>query len=128
MALAGKSSAKGERVPRLGPGVDPTALPLTPAEGYLLSRVDGRTPWRVLREIGGLSPAEVDRCLERWLADAVLVVDGAASRRASARASTGEKQAPPRASAPPAAPARAPRAGAQKYLQKEPQWEFGNFL
>ncbi|MEB2346723.1 MAG: DnaJ domain-containing protein [Deltaproteobacteria bacterium] len=83
MALAGRSSAADERVPRLGPGVDPTSLPLTPAEGYLLSRVDGRTPWRVLREIGGLSPVEVDRCLERWLAEQVLVVEGAAGRRAA---------------------------------------------
>lgn len=83
MALAGRSSAADERVPRLGPGVDPTSLPLTPAEGYLLSRVDGRTPWRVLREIGGLTPAEIDRCLERWLAEKVLVVEGAAGRRAA---------------------------------------------
>jgi len=120
MVLAGKSSAAGERVPRLGPDVDPTALPLTPAEGYLLSRVDGRTPWRVLREIGGLAPDEVDRCLERWLAERVLVVDGAGSRcngsarppaagalpRANAKAPAGP---PPRAAAPPAP--RPPRAG-----------------
>lgn len=83
MALAGRSSAADERVPRLGPGVDPTSLPLTPAEGYLLSRVDGCTPWRVLREIGGLAPDEIDRCLERWLADKVLVVEGATGRRAA---------------------------------------------
>jgi len=109
MALAGKSSAAGERVPRLGPGVDPTALSLTPAEGYLLSRVDGRTPWRVLREIGGLSPAEVDRCLERWLADRVLVVDGAGGRRrANGRPAASEAQA--QGGPPPAAAARAPRA------------------
>jgi curved DNA-binding protein CbpA len=113
MALAGKSSATGERIPRLGPGVDPTALSLTPAEGYLLSRVDGRTPWRVLREIGGLSPDDVDRCLERWLAEKVLVVDGAGSRRgagprpAPAEAKAKAGQAPPRASAPPAAGTRA---------------------
>jgi curved DNA-binding protein CbpA len=112
MALAGKSSAAGERVPRLGPGVDPTALSLTPAEGYLLSRVDGRTPWRVLREIGGLSPAEVDRCLERWLAEQVLVVDGAgARRRGNGRAEAPPQGgAPPRASAPAGEPPRAPRA------------------
>jgi curved DNA-binding protein CbpA len=96
MAPAGKSSAAGERVPRLGPGVDPTALPLTPAEGYLLSRVDGRTPWRVLREIGGLAPGDVDRCLERWLAEKVLVVEGG----------KGARRAP---SPPPAPVSRAPQ-------------------
>src|SRR5690606_24615792 len=120
MALAGKRSAVGEGVPRLGPGVDPTALPLTPAEGYLLSRVDGRTPWRVLREIGGLAPEEVDRCLERWVAERVLVLDGGGAQRAPAGGSTrptaggGAKpqtsgRATPQAAAP-AAPAP-PRAG-----------------
>lgn len=94
MAPAGKSSAAGERVPRLGPGVDPTALPLTPAEGYLLSRVDGRTPWRVLREIGGLSPADIDRCLERWVAERVLIVEGGAGRRASSLPAAPVSRAP----------------------------------
>jgi len=54
------------RVPRLASGCDPAQLPLSPAEGYLLSRVDGRTPWAVLREIGGLEPSEVESCLRRW--------------------------------------------------------------
>jgi curved DNA-binding protein CbpA len=110
MALAGKGSTAGERVPRLGPGVDPTALVLTPAEGYLLSRVDGRTPWRVLREIGGLAPDEVDRCLERWLADRVLVVEGgSAGRREAPRVAAAQRpEAPPAASPPPPAPPRAP--------------------
>lgn len=71
------SSADREgRVPRLAPGCNPTALTLTPAQGYLLSRVDGCTPWSQLREIGGLPPTEVDRCLERWLKAGVLVVGG----------------------------------------------------
>ena len=104
MALAGKRSAIGDGVPQLGPGVDPTALPLTPAEGYLLSRVDGRTPWRVLREIGGLAPDEVDRCLERWLAERVLVLDGGGRRREAPRQS-GKPQAVV------AAPAAPPAAG-----------------
>ncbi|MEN8181941.1 MAG: DnaJ domain-containing protein [Myxococcota bacterium] len=72
-------SAQGERArrgtPRLAPGCDPTALPLTPEEGFLLSRIDGCTPWGVLREIGGLPPDTVDRCLEAWLGKGVLEID-----------------------------------------------------
>lgn len=56
------------RVPRLAPGCDPATLDLTPAEGFLLSRIDDVTPWKLLRELGGLSPEEVDLCLEGWLA------------------------------------------------------------
>lgn len=63
----GSARVEAVRVPRLAPRSDPTRLPLSPAEGYLLSRVDGSTPWAVLREIGGLTPSEVDCCLERWL-------------------------------------------------------------
>lgn len=73
MQLGGSSAQAGE-VPRLAPGCDPTRLPLSPAEGYLLSRIDGRTPWSLLRQIAGLPPAEVDRCLERWLREGVIEV------------------------------------------------------
>ena len=38
----------------------------------MLSRIDGHTPWRLLREIGGLSPDEVDMCIEMWLADEII--------------------------------------------------------
>jgi DNA-binding transcriptional ArsR family regulator len=79
MRLQGNTAATNERIPRLGPGVDPTRLDLTPAEGYLLSRIDGTTSWTHLRAIGGIGPDEVDRCLERWLAAGVVVVE--ASRR-----------------------------------------------
>lgn len=75
---AANPTASDRVVPRLVAGRDPRDLPLSPAEGYLLSRVDGATPWGVLREIGGLTPTDVDRCLERWLADGLLEVgDGA---------------------------------------------------
>ena len=60
----------------LCPDSDPTALRLSAAEGYLLSRIDGFTPWRVLREIGGLSPEDVDinvRCLDGVEAEALPV-------------------------------------------------------
>ena len=84
MRLHGNAAATNESVPRLGPGVDPTLLELTPAEGYLLSRIDGATSWTHLRAIGGIGADEVDRCLERWLAAGVVVVEGAESLRVPA--------------------------------------------
>jgi len=74
MRLGNSSAAQQERIPHLRPGVDPAGLSLTPAEGYLLSRIDGTTPWTLLRSIGGIGPEEVDRCLERWLAEGVVTV------------------------------------------------------
>lgn len=46
---------------------DSTRLSLTAAEGYLLSRIDGSTPWRLLREMGGIPAEQADSCLERWV-------------------------------------------------------------
>jgi curved DNA-binding protein CbpA len=77
MQLGGQREA---RVLQLAPGCNPAQLPLSPAEGYLLSRIDGRTPWSLLREIGGLPPGEVDRCLDRWLSEGILVVNGAVAK------------------------------------------------
>jgi curved DNA-binding protein CbpA len=64
------------RVPRLAPGCDPTSLELSPAEGFLLSRIDGNTTWRMLREIGGLPAEEVDFFVEDWLSMGVINIDG----------------------------------------------------
>ena len=61
----------GEAILRLATDCDYTAHRLSPGEGYLLSRVDGYTPWRLLREIGGLPAEEVDLCLENWLAQGI---------------------------------------------------------
>lgn len=77
-----RSAAGGERVPRLAPGCDPSRLELSPAEGFLLSRIDGRTPRSLLREIGGLPPGEVDSCLERWVGEGI-VVEGAGHAESS---------------------------------------------
>jgi tetratricopeptide (TPR) repeat protein len=68
--------ADDQQKPRLSPDWDPAGSSLTPSEGFLLSRIDGHTPWEQLRHIGGLPPAEVDRCLERWLSEGILVVNG----------------------------------------------------
>ena len=66
-----------QRIPALAEGCEPIRLSLTPAEGFLLSRIDGHTPWTVLREIGGLTPNEVDTCLEQWLCEGIVVCSGA---------------------------------------------------
>jgi len=72
-----------DQTPKLSPDWDAACTRMTPSEGFLLSRIDGITPWGQLLQIGGLPPAEVDRCLKRWLAEGVLTVEspGAATRR-----------------------------------------------
>ena len=64
------------RVPRLASSCDPTVLSLSPAEGFLLSRIDGQTSWKLLREIGGLTGQQVDQCIEEWLAQGLIDIDG----------------------------------------------------
>jgi curved DNA-binding protein CbpA len=90
------SSAGGggedDRIPRIAPGWDPTSCSLTPAEGFLLSRIDGHTSWRELRNIGGIGPEEVDRYLERWAKEGYLVIE--AGELAQTQAS-GSASAPP---------------------------------
>ncbi len=86
-----------DRVPQLAPDLDPAALSLTPAEGYLLSRVDGRTPWKLLREIGGLTPEEVDRCLDRWLGEGLIRLPE--KRRGAGSGASGDLGPPPRVDA-----------------------------
>jgi curved DNA-binding protein CbpA len=83
MQPGGVAGGDLERVPQVAPGCDPASLEMTPAEGYLLSRIDGHTPWRLLREIGGLPTEQVDACLEKWLEEGVIEV---------AQRPTGEKQ------------------------------------
>ncbi len=81
--------------PRLAPDCDPTKLDLDPAEGFLLSRIDGHTPWVLLREIGGLPPEQVDRCLERWLGEGILVLRDAADRCPAPRAEAADTEIDP---------------------------------
>lgn len=69
------------RVPRLASDCDSTAFDLSPAEGFLLSRIDGQTSWKLLREIGGImTAAEVDVCVEEWLGRGLIDIDGRAPR------------------------------------------------
>ena len=75
-------------------GCDPTQLELSAAEGFLLSRIDGATPWRLLREIGGIPADEVDTCLARWLeAGWVECVGGTKSATSASSASSASTSA-----------------------------------
>jgi tetratricopeptide (TPR) repeat protein len=68
------------RSPCLAAGCDATSLRLSPTEGYLFSRIDGQTPWRLLREMGGMAPDDVDLCIETWLADDLIKLAGSARK------------------------------------------------
>jgi tetratricopeptide (TPR) repeat protein len=68
-------SEQRRRIPRLVSSWDPSNLQLSPEEGFLLSRIDGHTSWTLLRQIGGLAPEEVDRCIERWLSEGFVEID-----------------------------------------------------
>jgi len=71
--MSGASQAGADaRVPRLAKGWERRCGGLSPEEGFLLSRIDGHTPWSLLREIGGFVPTEADHCLERWLEDGIV--------------------------------------------------------
>ena len=82
---------KPQRTPRLAPDWDPHSSSLTPAEGFLLSRIDGKTSWDVLRQIGGLPPEEIDRSLERWAKEGLIGVEAAVP--AEPRAETRDRDA-----------------------------------
>ncbi|HKJ24463.1 MAG TPA: hypothetical protein VKB65_06550, partial [Myxococcota bacterium] len=62
-------------VPQISTDCDLGSLTLTPSEGFLLSRVDGRTSWALLREVGGMPPEEVDATLRRFVDLGVVVLD-----------------------------------------------------
>ena len=80
-------SAKwGRRMLRVVSEVKASSLRLTAEEGFLLSRLDGHTPWRLARDIGGMAPEEADLCVEGWLATGLLEVVGYASPAADASA------------------------------------------
>ncbi len=113
MRLADQSGDE-DSVMRIAAECDPSTLTLTPAEGFLLSRIDGRTSRGVLRRIGALAPAEIDRCLERWLKEGVLEL----VRPATAEAA---RSAPP---APPPAPAAAPPPAASGLPAIDPSLEL----
>ena len=62
------AGALDRRVLKLNPAFDPGSMRPSSVEFFLLSRIDGCTPWCVLREMGGMTVEESDLCLESWLA------------------------------------------------------------
>ncbi len=59
------------------PDFDSSRLVLSPEEGFLLSRIDGVTPWRLLVEMSGVDAAHAEQCLDAWLvAGAIETVAG----------------------------------------------------
>ncbi len=88
-------------MPRLAANWDPAGSKLSPAEGYLLSRVDGRTPWALLCQIGGLSPGDADGCLERWLAEGILELEPQAPPAAGSAPATASPEPEPEIGGPP---------------------------
>ena len=82
------------RVPRLKSGCDVKSLPLSPVEGFLLSRIDAATSERDLAMITGLAPAEVTAALDH-LAQLGAIDFGATSP--AAPASPRPPPSPPRA-------------------------------
>ncbi len=81
-ATAEAIAKTGEGVPQLADGWESQGLRLTPSEGFLLSRIDGATPWSSLRHIAGMPADEVDACLERWIAQGIVAVAPGAAARA----------------------------------------------
>lgn len=73
MAQGSIAEAEGQ-VLRLANHCDPTRLALNPQEGFLLSRIDGATSWKLVRELSGLPASFVDECLASWIERGVLEV------------------------------------------------------
>ncbi len=89
MSADRESEESLRRMLRLAPDCDPMSLALTPEEGFLLSRIDGCTPWRLLREIGGMDAEEADLCVEGWIANGIVKVEGLAPEKPRAERTAG---------------------------------------
>lgn len=71
-------------IPQLDCGVDVRGLALTPEEGFVLSRLDGRTPVKSLPALTGLTPERLRAILDK------LMEEGAILRRPGADEPAGE--------------------------------------
>jgi curved DNA-binding protein CbpA len=118
----GDNGGDQDSVMRIAAGCDPSSLTLSPAEGFLLSRIDGRTPRGVLRQIGALAPGEIDRCLERWLKAGVLELVRPVCAEAARAAAKPPPPAP--AAAPPPAVAGLPAVDPSLEIETETQQEL----
>jgi curved DNA-binding protein CbpA len=69
------TSATSSRLPRLLPGTDLRGLPISPAEAFVVSRIDGATSIAEIAEETGKSLEEVHELLERLVALGALSLD-----------------------------------------------------
>jgi tetratricopeptide (TPR) repeat protein len=60
-------AGSGARVPRHVAGVDLTKLPLSPLEGFVVSRIDGLASIELLADLTSLDEAQIQRILERLI-------------------------------------------------------------
>lgn len=70
--------------PIANPNVDVTALRLTPVEGFVLSRVDGRTSYREILLMSGLPPRQGEQMLRRFKDQGLILNPGETPSSASA--------------------------------------------
>ena len=114
----------------LATSCDATQLNLTAAEGFLLSRIDGTTPLRLLREMGGMPASEVDACVERWLSEGVLeLVEGKSQAAATSGSTTKTSSTSSASAAPPEKWMRASPMVSPFYLRSTSRcWMMGSIL
>jgi hypothetical protein len=109
----------GNGAPRLAPGVDVLALPLTPADGYVLSRVDGVMAAHVIVGTSGLGDQLTTASLRRLTELGAILWPGQPERpRPTAEPTTRVHTSKP-ASAAPSAAATVPPADGRPRL---PSW------
>jgi len=89
-----------EWIPKLNPAVDLRKLPLSPEEGFVLSRLDGATPAKNLPALTGLPEERLKTILTRLLSEGALLP---AATAASPTSADGSVQ-PPATAASPLAP------------------------
>ncbi len=75
--------ASDDQIPQISATWDMGSAQLTPMEGFLLSRIDGRTSCALLRQMAGIPAEEVDTLIERWMAEGVICLVKGASDSAS---------------------------------------------
>jgi curved DNA-binding protein CbpA len=110
-------ASKSARVPRLVAGVDLTDLPLSPLEGFVLSRIDGAASLAVLADLTNLEEEDVSRIVDKlielgaaeWARETVSLPR--ATGRTATRTPAGPVQVPESLRAPPARSSRPPPRG-----------------
>lgn len=89
MSKTSRPGIRANDVPRLVDGADPTSAGLTPADFFLLSRIDGHSDVHTLSMVMGQSDADVTATLQR-LVEAGMVSCGDAKPAATARSTSTE--------------------------------------